>query len=165
MIVARALAFVTIAHRDQVRKYTGEPYAQHPIRVAGMIRDAGFDERAQVVALLHDVLEDCDVSPQTIAINFGADVLRQVQTLTDVDRSRGNRATRKKIDADRLAAGDGVVHSIKCADTIDNAPSIVEHDPSFAPLFLAEKRALVPRLVLAHPDLLSRALALIGAKP
>jgi (p)ppGpp synthase/HD superfamily hydrolase len=53
---AGALAFATVAHRNQ-RRLGGEPYIMHPIAVAQSLERAG--ESAQVVALLHDVLEDC----------------------------------------------------------------------------------------------------------
>jgi (p)ppGpp synthase/HD superfamily hydrolase len=158
----KALVFATAAHRGQARNYTGEPYVEHPIRVAQLVKEAGLNEHAQVVALLHDVLEDTPIQPATIQVMFGDAVLRDVQMLTDVDHTYGNRKTRKAIDADRLASGDFVIHSIKCADAIDNIPSIIKYDPNFAPLFLSEKRALLPRLIRAQPDLLKRALSLIG---
>jgi len=64
----RALAVATKAHAGQIRK-NGEPYINHCVRVA-----KGFDEieRAKVVAVLHDVLEDTNVTLGELATEFGA---------------------------------------------------------------------------------------------
>lgn len=157
-----ALAFATGAHAGQKRKYTGEDYIQHPIRVAQLVAEAGLDEQAEIVALLHDTLEDTSVIVQDIVTIFDHAVAERVVALTNFPLSYGNRKLRVRVDAERLSLGDAVVHSIKCADTIDNAPSIIQYDPNFAKVFLAEKRALVPRLVRAEPTLLKRALEIIG---
>ena len=59
---SRALAFCMAAHAGvgQVRKYTGEPYAVHPIAVAALVRAYVPDasEEMLIAALLHDVVED-----------------------------------------------------------------------------------------------------------
>lgn len=54
----RALAFARVAHGEQKRKYTGNPYIEHPIRVAQLVREAGGTEEMIAAAYLHDVVED-----------------------------------------------------------------------------------------------------------
>lgn len=80
-IFCRALEYAAIKHRSQTRKDGITPYIYHPIAVAQLVRDAGYDLKYQVVAILHDTLEDTDATEEEIAA-FGADVLRSVKLLT-----------------------------------------------------------------------------------
>lgn len=54
----RALAFARAAHGEQKRKYTDNPYIEHPIRVAQLVKEAGGTEEMIAAAYLHDVVED-----------------------------------------------------------------------------------------------------------
>ena len=94
---APAFAFAKAAHRGQRRKYTGEPYITHPLTVAQLTYGAlkGHESVIQAVkaALLHDVVEDCGVSPRIILKEFGPQVSAIVETLTH-EEVKGNRAFR-----------------------------------------------------------------------
>ena len=81
----KALQFATEAHGSQVRKYTGEPYITHPIAVADIVRTVeGHTEEMLVAAVLHDVVEDTDVTIDDICKEFGTVVGMYVEYLTDV---------------------------------------------------------------------------------
>jgi hypothetical protein len=154
----RALIFALRAHGDQKRKYTNEPYLIHPIAVAGMLKDAGLDEDAQIAGLFHDLVEDTDVTFEEIESEFGLRVCGLVREVTDFSKpSDGNRANRKRIDREHLATACDDAQSLKCADLISNTVSIVEHDPRFAKIYLAEKRELLGVLTRADRNLLRRA--------
>jgi len=56
--LAGAIAFAAKCHLNQFR-WGGEPYVTHPIRVMEALQ--GYGESVQIVAVLHDVLEDCDI--------------------------------------------------------------------------------------------------------
>ena len=49
------------AHYGQVRRYTGEPYVNHPIAVADLIASITDDEDMIIAALLHDTVEDTEI--------------------------------------------------------------------------------------------------------
>lgn len=136
-----ALIFATQAHGDQCRKYSGEPYVAHLIEVMMLVREHGGTEAMQVAALLHDVVEDTDTDISVITGLFGKYVAHMVWALTD--REEGNRATRKRLSCERLAAASAEVQTIKLADLISNTRSIVRRDPDFARLYLREKAALL----------------------
>ncbi|MTJ93609.1 MAG: HD domain-containing protein, partial [Desulfovibrio sp.] len=72
-LIARAAAFAAEAHAavGQVRKYTGEPYVEHPRAVARLVADAGGDDAMVAAAWLHDVVEDTRVSLDEIRGQFG----------------------------------------------------------------------------------------------
>ena len=80
-LVARALAMAADAHAGQTRK-SGDPYITHPIQVAQIVRSWGMDIESVCAALLHDVVEDCDVSVDDIRGLFGRDVAELVDGVT-----------------------------------------------------------------------------------
>jgi len=157
-----AMVFARHAHRDQKRRYTGTPYADHLAEVAGIVATVapafGRDPELMVaVAWLHDYIED--VNPQDggcwghydLEQTFGDVVADGVMKLSDLET--GNRSERKELSRVRLAAAPGWIQTIKCADLISNTSSIVQHDPKFAVTYLAEKRALLEVMTRADPRL------------
>ena len=149
-----AMVFAAAAHRDQTRKYTGEPYLFHCAEVAGMLGGLGCCLDTVKAAWLHDVLEDCDVKYEQLVAEFGTHVANLVWWVTNQSKPEdGNRATRKAIDCQHLAAAPAEAQTIKLADLISNTSSIVEHDPGFAKVYLKEKRELLEVLTRGHPRL------------
>ena len=157
-----ALQLATAAHRGQQRKYTGEPYIAHPVAVANLVRSVPHDEAMIAAALCHDVVEDTAVSIEQIATTLGSEVAGLVSDLTDVSRpGDGNRATRKAIDRAHSAAASARAQTIKCADLIENAASILERDPKFAKVFLREMEELLAVLTQADASLRRTALKIV----
>jgi GTP pyrophosphokinase len=82
-----ALTYSIHAHEGQFRK-SGQPYIIHPILVASIVASITNDEAMAIAALLHDVVEDTDVSIETISEMFGKDVAYLVEGLTKIDKIR-----------------------------------------------------------------------------
>lgn len=102
----RAREFATEAHSaiDHRRKYTNQPYIEHPLAVAELVRSVPHTEEMIAAALLHDVVEDTPVMIDEIREEFGSQVAELVDWLTDVSRqSDGNRRVRKHMDLMHLA--------------------------------------------------------------
>jgi len=159
-IVERARVFATAAHAavGQTRKYTGEPYVVHPIEVSELVASVGGTEAMVAAALLHDVLEDTEVTVDVLEEQFGSEVADLVLWLTDISKPKdGNRSTRKALDRQHSAAAPADAQTIKVADLISNTKTIVEFDPGFAKTYLAEKRLLLDVLTRANPTLLAMA--------
>lgn len=138
--------FAKAAHAaaGQLRKYSGEPYIVHPVEVAGLVRAVRHTDEMLAAAMLHDTVEDTDVSIEDIAREFGAEVAYLVGWLTDVSRPEdGNRVARKAIDCAHTAMAPAAAQTIKLADLISNSRSIVANDPKFARVYLAEKAKLL----------------------
>lgn len=139
-----ALRLAENAHAGQARKYTGDPYIVHVLEVAGLVASVDHSPAMIAAAYLHDTLEDTALSPGTIEATTSSEVLALVQALTDVSREGdGNRATRKALDRDHLAAAPAAAQTIKLADLISNTLSIATHDPGFARVYLDEKSQLL----------------------
>ena len=60
-LIKRAFEFAKFHHGDQLRK-SGEPYIIHPLQVGFILADIGLDESTICAALLHDVVEDTEVT-------------------------------------------------------------------------------------------------------
>jgi len=143
--VARAREFAEKAHGHQMRKYEGTPFIAHLDRVAALLKDHGYDGPAiQAAAYLHDTLEDTQTSLKQLIDEFGPEVAELVYWLSDLEP--GTRKMRKRMSTWRLSRAPLEAKLIKLADLADNTPSIVEHDPDFARVYVAEKKNILDEM-------------------
>ena len=128
------------AHAGQVRKYTGEDYVEHCYAVGQMYQSwcAEMNQSALYAAVLHDTVEDTQVTMREIQHQFGDRVAEYVWYLTKPESFVGDRAARKALDRARLALAPEVVRFVKVIDIMHNAKSIKEHDPKFWETFRVE---------------------------
>lgn len=184
----RALAFARAAHGEQKRKYTGNPYIEHPIRVAQLVKEAGGTEEMIAAAYLHDVVEDVslekikevtnltnyvlvftptperEVKLAYVRFHMGYTVASLVEMVTDVSLpTDGNRKARKQKDLEHLAQASPEGKTIKLADLIDNSRDIVKNDPDFAKVYMREKAALLPVLIGGNDKLWMTAKTIVKA--
>jgi (p)ppGpp synthase/HD superfamily hydrolase len=161
-LVQKAKDFATLAHKGQVRKYTGVPYIVHPVEVMEIVRTVKHDDTMLAAAMLHDVVEDTDCTLDDIRAEFGEDVASLVADLTDVSKLEdGNRETRKAKDRGHSAGASPSAQTVKLADLISNSLDIVKHDPAFAKIYMAEKLLLLGVLTRGNTTLFVRALKLV----
>ncbi|HET8855293.1 MAG TPA: HD domain-containing protein [Salinimicrobium sp.] len=157
-----ALEFARRAHKDQKRKYSQEPYIEHPKRVAEMVRTVKHSTEMICAAYLHDVVEDTPVSLNEIEQRFGTRVAQLVNDLSDKFTKKDfpdlNRRKRKEKEVERQSMIDPDAKTIKLADVIDNTPDILRNDRNFARKYIPEMDALVNVLKDGDPELFRRAL-------
>jgi (p)ppGpp synthase/HD superfamily hydrolase len=140
----KAKAFVDKYHRGQTLKYTNLPYSNHLYEVYELLYKIKAEEDVQIGGLLHDLLEDTSATEECIEKEFGKLVLSLVKEVTDVSRPEdGNRKIRKTLDLNHIALASKEGKTIKLADMISNSKSILQHDPSFARLYLREMESLL----------------------
>ncbi len=84
-MIGRALEFATDAHEGQKRR-SGEDYIEHPISVAEYLAELNLDAPTIAAALLHDVIEDCDVCLDDLRKEFGDDVAKLADGVTKLAR-------------------------------------------------------------------------------
>lgn len=147
-LILSAAKLASMAHKNQERKYTGEPYIVHPIAVATTVYRYGGSSDMIAAAFLHDVLEDTDVPYRDIQQWTNQKVANMVNRLTDFGEGK-NRKERVANYTRQLSAAWPEVQTIKCADIMDNAPCIARHDPKFADTYLAEKMAQAQAMTMA----------------
>ncbi len=82
-----AIALATKAHEGQFRK-SGDPYITHPLAVMKIVEDWGMDEDTIIAAVLHDTIEDTNVTLQEIKEQFGEQVAFLVDGVTKLGSAR-----------------------------------------------------------------------------
>jgi guanosine-3',5'-bis(diphosphate) 3'-pyrophosphohydrolase len=129
--VLKACSFAELAHLGVVRK-SGEPYIIHPIAVAEILGRMRLDTESLVAALLHDVIEDTDVSKEEIIERFGQTVADLVDGLTKLtvsnNKNDNKAATLRKILIATL--NDPRVIVIKLADRLHNMSTLFALKPN-----------------------------------
>lgn len=84
-LIQRAYDFSEKAHIKQKRA-SGEPYFLHPLAVAHILADLNLDPHSVVTGLLHDTIEDTDVTESDILESFGPEILQLVKGVTKLTR-------------------------------------------------------------------------------
>ncbi len=128
--ILAAANFAAKKHKDQKRKGSdGEPYINHPIEVASLLTNVGqVDDTDMIVAaLLHDTVEDCDVTFEEIAEKFGTAVADYVRELTD-DKSLP-KAERKRLQIEHAPHLSIGAKQIKLADKMSNIRDVTANPP------------------------------------
>lgn len=84
-LLNRAYVFAMRAHGDQTRS-SGDPYFSHPLAVAGILTELKLDTATIATALLHDVVEDTDITIGEIEDLFGAEIAQLVDGVTKISK-------------------------------------------------------------------------------
>jgi (p)ppGpp synthase/HD superfamily hydrolase len=123
-----ALVLAAVAHRNQLRKGSDLPYIAHPVHVSVILMRHGFGEDMTIAGLLHDVVEDTNVPLEAIRAEFGPEIARLVEAVSETKTVDGVELPWEQRKAEKLAhlqAGGPDVAALKAADAIHNARSIV----------------------------------------
>jgi RelA/SpoT family (p)ppGpp synthetase len=121
--ILRAYHFAEQCHEGQFRQ-SGEPYITHPIAVANILADMHLDHESLMAALLHDVIEDTDVSKEEVAELFSptvADLVDGVSKLSEIEFTSKAEQQAENFQKMTLAmAKDIRVMLVKLADRLHN---------------------------------------------
>ena len=122
-MINRAYEMARVAHVNQQRS-SGEAYINHPIAVARIVADIGLDDVSLAAALLHDAVEDTEITLGDVTANFGDEVAALVDGVTKLERLQFDSreaqqaATMRKMLV--AMAKDMRVLMIKLADRLHN---------------------------------------------
>ncbi len=132
-LVRRAYEVGAHAHREQKRK-SGEPYITHPVAVASIMADLCLDHETIIAAILHDTLEDTDLTRAELAAEFGEPVAELVDGVTKLDKlhfkSRQEAAAESFRKMLLAMARDVRVILIKLADRLHNMRTLGAMEPA-----------------------------------
>lgn len=117
----RAYVLAESSHRGQMRK-SGEPYITHPLAVTLILAELGAETTTLTASLLHDTVEDTDVTLDQVGDEFGAEVRYLVDGVTKLEKvDYGAAAEPETFRKMLVATGNDVrVMSIKLADRLHN---------------------------------------------
>ncbi len=119
-LIGKALERAERAHAGQTRNGSGGmAYIHHPVAVAELLAEHGFDESTVAAALLHDVVEDSDASIDDVAADFGPRVAELVAALTE-DESIEPFERRKEEHRRQVEAAGRGAPAIYAADKLSN---------------------------------------------
>jgi (p)ppGpp synthase/HD superfamily hydrolase len=164
----QALQFAALAHRQQVRKGTDIPYIVHAVHVSVILLRHGFDEDVVIAGLLHDVIEDCNVSPQQLETLFGAEVARLVEAVSEQKRigDRERSWEERKTEAiTHLRSGGPRVAALKAADTLHNIRSIIADLALVGPAVWQRFKRGPEQTLWYYREILSAVAASLGDHP
>lgn len=127
---AKALAFATKKHDGQYR-IGGLPYITHPIAVAGILREQGYDTDYQIAGLFHDLLEDTDATVSEIKSIGSPQIADAVMRLTKTDGY---------VMAEYVAGirSNPMAMAVKAADRLHNLRCAVEASQDFRRRYILE---------------------------
>ena len=126
-LLEKAYNFASDGHMNQKRA-SGEPYITHPLQVALYLSDLSMDLETIIAAILHDLIEDTDITYKNIKKEFGSDVANIVDGVTKLDRIQYNTNEEAKAEAIRkmviAMSKDIRVLILKLADRLHNIQTI-----------------------------------------
>jgi GTP pyrophosphokinase len=128
--INRAFQYAYDGHNGQNRK-SGEPYITHPLHVAIYLCELNFDKETIAAALLHDLIEDTDITYEDLKKEFGEEVADIVDGVTKLDKIKYSSNEEAKADAIRkmviAMSKDIRVLILKLADRLHNIQTIEYH--------------------------------------
>ena len=131
-LLEKAFEFAEKSHFEQKRE-SGEPFINHPLRVALTISQMKLDTNAVIASLLHDVVEDCKVPISEIKSQFNDEVSFLVNGLTKVNqiKYKENDNVEKENFRNMILAmaKDIRIILIKLADRLDNMKTLWPLEP------------------------------------
>lgn len=122
----QSINFAAIKHRDQRRKDDHKtPYINHPIGVANILASEGnvTDIDTLIAAILHDTVEDTDTTFEEIEDQFGSDVRKIVDEVTD-DKTL-EKSVRKQLQIEHAKTSSPKAKAVKLADKLYNLRDIL----------------------------------------
>src|SRR6266705_1450022 len=132
-LLNRAYVYAMKAHGSQTRA-SGDPYFSHPLEVAAILTDLKLDDATIAAALLHDVIEDTDVTRTEIDQKFGKEIGALVDGLTKIKRL--DLVTKKAEQAENFRkllvaiSSDIRVLLVKFADRLHNMRTLGHMKPA-----------------------------------
>ncbi|MCC6244278.1 MAG: bifunctional (p)ppGpp synthetase/guanosine-3',5'-bis(diphosphate) 3'-pyrophosphohydrolase, partial [Gemmatimonadaceae bacterium] len=122
-LLVRAYRYSDAAHAGQVR-HSGEPYVSHCVEVARILADLQLDTATVTSGLLHDIVEDTDITVDDIAREFGPEIAQIVDGLTKIANLPLSSREERQVENYRKLllsiAKDARVILIKLADRLHN---------------------------------------------
>ena len=140
-IIQKAYTFAFHAHDGQKRK-DGSKYITHPVEVSGILLDLKMDRDSICSALMHDVLEDCNVQKTNLVKLFNDDIANIVDGVSKLGKIKmKNKAERNANNFQKMAlamAKDVRVILVKLCDRLHNMRTI-EHLPRYKQIQISKE--------------------------
>lgn len=138
VLIREAHTVAAEAHAG-IRRKSGEPFIEHPIAVAGILAELALDAQGIAAALLHDTVEDTDVTLDTLRERFGPVIAAIVDGVTKFDAVEAPKVDGEMLPAELTPDGNVDVQAVRARKLREQAETVRK-------LFLA--MVTDPRIVL-----------------
>ena len=125
MLYEKALKIAASAHKNQVRKHDGSPYIVHPVMVAHILSSYNFPEEVIAAGLVHDVLEDSELTEEVLREELG-DVVTDIVTAVSEQTDLPWEERKQKYVQDVVSKNESV-WAVSVADKVHNAQNLTAH--------------------------------------
>lgn len=140
-IIEKAIALAVQKHAGQIDK-GGQPYILHPLRLMFKVKTP----EQQVVAVLHDVLEDTDTTVvDLISLGFSSEIIEAIQALT-------KKEGESRIEAAYRTVKNPIARAVKLVDIADNMDLTRIPQPSEKDLLRLEEYKHVQQILLSSAE-------------
>ena len=125
--IEEAIEVAAEAHQGQYRKGTDTPYITHPYAVGLILMEAGYSDAVIIAGILHDTVEDTDLTLEYIRERFGDAIANIVDGCSENKALRWRARKTERIEALRTASLEICI--VTCADKLHNLRTIIsEYD-------------------------------------
>lgn len=121
--IEEAIELAAQAHDGQFRKGTNTPYISHPYAVGLILMEAGCSEAVVIAGILHDTVEDTDLTLESIRKIFGEPIANIVDGCTENKALRWRERKIERIEALKTATTE--VCLVTCADKLHNLRTVI----------------------------------------
>jgi len=133
--IARAFEIALKAHKNQKRKVSYAPYIVHPMEVAINLMKEKAPETLIISALLHDTVEDTNITLEDIRKEFGSEIAVLVDGVTEPEELRKNSPKtwneRKEHTIEFMKTASKEIKLISCSDKLANTRSLIEDQKKY----------------------------------
>jgi (p)ppGpp synthase/HD superfamily hydrolase len=148
-LVEKAYFFALEAHKSQ-KRYSGDPYISHPIKVAEILSELRLDTATIITGLLHDTVEDTPASMDELKLKFGNEIATLVDGVTKISKMKTQSDIKNQAENFRkliLAVSKDIrVLLVKLADRLHNMRTI-----TFVPSEEKRKRIALETMEIYAP--------------
>ena len=121
--IEEAIELAAQAHDGQFRKGTNTPYISHPYAVGLILMEAGCSEAVVIAGILHDTVEDTNLTLESIRKSFGEPIANIVDGCTENKALRWRERKIERIEALKTATTE--VCLVTCADKLHNLRTVI----------------------------------------
>ncbi len=120
----KAILYATRAHEGQIRKGTQTPFIVHPFTVGMILYEQGCDEEVVISGILHDTVEDTELTLADIECEFGERVAKIVSFVTEPDKTQPWEV-RKQWMLETIKTAPFEAKFVSCADKLHNLRTLM----------------------------------------
>ena len=148
-VIRKARKVGAIAHKGQIRKFDKEPYFKHPMRVAAIVKKYKKSKEIDKLisaALLHDTIEDTNITAKKLKRKFGKTIMSLVQELTSDKEDMVEKGGKRKYLAHKTQNMSSWALVIKLADRLDNVSDFKTASPEFVKSYRKQTNYILDQL-------------------